>query len=367
MLSGVTFQYIYQGFGSVSVPQVAVRVNNTSATPFDLSLVTYNDDNDTAQFDLAGLYSTSPSFIRNVAVEGDLLTSVTPTASQFLNPTSLNPSTAGGVQLPNDNLASVAIRDFAPNNDIQAKSIQAVAFGSFSQNGKTYSGALANGQQAAALLVSGTDIVPANDLSGTSDTYRVPFGDLQQVGLFIVTNKNGGQFDNKNIAFLVEDTAANGTIENDPARGAVTAMVAVVPTYDNHGNPQNPVVQSILLSGDGGSIATQQTITNSIISNGTMGDLSLQGPLTTNVSASSFFRSITVNGPASSTITATGIDPNQSNGLDPNGGSFGVAGTTFTVNGPFSGKLSAAQGDIDSAIVLNGPLQGGSISAAGAA
>ena len=79
-------------------PQLTARVTNASGNTgpdqFDFSLVTYND---TAKFNLARLDSatgTTPgvSGIRNVAVEGDILTNVTPAASTFFAPDSV----AGG-------------------------------------------------------------------------------------------------------------------------------------------------------------------------------------------------------------------------------------------------------------------------------
>lgn len=59
-------------------------------------------------------------------VEGNLLTSVSGAAQAFIGGAN-NP---GGVRLPLDRLASVAIRDFAPRNSIDVLTIQAVAFGS---------------------------------------------------------------------------------------------------------------------------------------------------------------------------------------------------------------------------------------------
>ena len=74
--AGVTFQYLYES-GTLSSPQLTARVQNASGRTgpdqFDLSLVSWND---AAKFNLARLDSTGISGIRNVAVEGDLLTAV---------------------------------------------------------------------------------------------------------------------------------------------------------------------------------------------------------------------------------------------------------------------------------------------------
>ena len=91
--AGISFQYFYEGevspliegTSSTSVsaayPQLTIRVSNqtgsTAPDQFDLSLVTYND---AAKFNLARLDATGNSGvsgIRNVAVEGDILSTVT--------------------------------------------------------------------------------------------------------------------------------------------------------------------------------------------------------------------------------------------------------------------------------------------------
>src|SRR5262249_34897146 len=108
--AGITFRYFYEGLVSPSVeglnpstnlanPPLTVRVTNatgnTGPDQFDLSLVTYND---TAKFNLARLDASGNSGIsgvRNVAVEGDLLTNVTAAASSYLPG-----STPAGVFLP---------------------------------------------------------------------------------------------------------------------------------------------------------------------------------------------------------------------------------------------------------------------------
>src|SRR6185437_15928172 len=125
--SYVNFQYFYEGNGTgLYNPQLTTRIDNpvsTAVDQFDFNLMTYSD---VWKFNLARVDSTGISGVRNVVVEGDILGSVTAAAQAFEG----LPNNAAGVRLPLDNLAGVEVRDFAPINSIQAKSIQAIAMGS---------------------------------------------------------------------------------------------------------------------------------------------------------------------------------------------------------------------------------------------
>ena len=216
--SGVTFQFFYEGLASplnLVNPQLTARVTNTGPVTdqFDFSLITYND---TAKFNLARLDAAGVSGIRNVAVEGDILTAVTTAALAFI----ANDQSPAGIDLPADQLAGVGVRDYAPAGSIAAGSIQAVAFGSTTRNkNQLETGAAANGNDAAALLTSATAIVPAGSTNGsTTETFRVPFADLasQQVGFFMDDNPGGGNghFDNNNVVLVVQAVSTanpNGT------------------------------------------------------------------------------------------------------------------------------------------------------------
>ena len=250
-------------------------------------------------------------------IEGDLLTAVTAQAANFFKlvwPSStpvLDPTPAG-VRLPNDDLAGVSIRDFAPNGYIQSRTIQAVAFGSFlDEDGRVRDvGANANGEDAEDLLAFGTRIVPA------ADTFRVAFADLatQQLALFIATDERGGDFDNQSIVFVVQGIGRpnasltdNIVTSSNVARGAATALVTVMPTYDSHGRQQDSVVQTIAIRGDGASIETQQWISQSITSTGPLGDLTLTAHNgITDITAPSIFGSI-IGGPITGTVQTTGL------------------------------------------------------------
>lgn len=340
--TGITFQYFYEGLISPTVEglnpstnlanaQLTARVanasGNTDPDQFDFSLITYND---AAKFNLARLDSAGVSGIRNVSIEGDLLTKVSPAASAFFAPD----SAPAGIYLPKDNLAGVGVRDHVSANSINAKSIQAVAFGSTTRyRGQVVTGAQANGDDAEDLLTQNTAIVQAGSSNGQAvETFRVPFADLsnQQVGFFMDDGWGSGRgsFDNNDVDLVVQSVATanssgtgNNVKQSNVARGAVIALITVAETFDHNNHLQSSVIEAMSLRGDGGSIQTQQTIGNwnknsqtkipfspSITSTGPLGDVIIQGALPS-VTAPSIFGSLLPNGPipATSTIQTTGL------------------------------------------------------------
>ncbi len=361
-------------------PQLTARITNNVSTArdqYDLSLVTYSD---TAKFNLARLDASGIAGVRNVDVEGDILTAVSSQASAFFP----GDTTAAGVRLPQDNLAGVGVRDYVPNASIQAASIQAVAFGSHTSTttGKIITGAASVGADAQALLVSGTKMVYSND------TFRVPFADLttQQSQLFLVTNPTGGSFNNNGILFTLQSTStpnaagtANIVTPNNVARGAVTALVKVVAAYDSKGNLLSPLVQEIDLRGDGGSIQTQQpfSATGSITSTGPLGDVTLhESTGLYNLTAPSIFGSITLDGPLTGVAQTTGqrTDPITSVVTTVNAdlgrlyvdtsGKTPVVTTTTVTTGGLTGEL-VSRGDLISQLTATGGSLTGVIAAQG--
>ena len=125
--SYVNIEYFYEGLATgLGNPQLTAHVTNgvgTSPDQYDFALIT---DNDVAKFNLARLDASGVAGVRNVEVEGDLLLTITAAAQSFFGLA----SNQGGVRLPFDNIAGVEVRDYAPPNSIQAKSMQGVAFGS---------------------------------------------------------------------------------------------------------------------------------------------------------------------------------------------------------------------------------------------
>ena len=82
--SYVNFEYFYEGLATgLGNPQLTARVTNgvgTSADQYDFALIT---DNDVAKFNLARLDAVGVAGVRNVEVEGDLLTTITAAAQAF--------------------------------------------------------------------------------------------------------------------------------------------------------------------------------------------------------------------------------------------------------------------------------------------
>jgi hypothetical protein len=372
--SYINIQYVYES-GTLANPQWTARITNnvsTAADQYDLSLVTYNDK---AKFNLARLDAAGVSGVRNVAVEGDVLKAVSTQATNFFlvpgaKGTTVPDSTPAGVRLPLDKLAGVGVRDYLPAGYIQAKSIQALAFGSYTASNKTIqTGASANNSAAAGLLVSGTVIAQSND------TYRVPFADLptQQVGLFLGTPAGGGSFDNSDVVLVVEGVpspnaagTANTVTPSNTHRGAATALVYVIPTFVS-GKLANSVIQTITLRGDGASIRTPLYVASAITSTGTLGDLTLQNTQgITNITAPSIFGSIIGSGGITGIIQTTGLHTDPITSVVSAGSadlgnvyvatSNGVTGPTATViqaSGPLSGSI-ISRGRLISQVQVHG-------------
>ena len=322
--SYVNFQYFYEGQGTgLYNPQLTTRiVNPVSAVPdqFDLNLMTYNN---VAKFNLARVDASGISGVRNVSVEGDLLTSVTSGAQAFIG----LPTLQGGVRLSLDDVAGVEIRDFAPQASIQAKSLQAVAFGSTLRTNLSYpiTGTLVVAQDGKNLLVPGTAIAIGGSTStAKTETYRVPFADLptQNVTFYLATGQFPGAFDNANILF--QNQANNGVRQNRP-RGADSALIAIAQgSYSYSPNTISAIVQTLDLRGDGSSFVSNLFVARSITSTGALGNASVNQVLgIVDLSAPSIFGNVSTYGPISGLVQTTGIR------VDP------VAGTASTASADF--------------------------------
>jgi hypothetical protein len=301
--SYVNFQYLYEGLGSVlGNPQLTARVTNgVGASPdqYDFALITHND---VAKFNLARLDASGVAGVRNISVEGDLLTTITAAAQSFFG----LPNNQGGVRLPSDDVAGVEVRDYAPPNSIQAKSIQGVAFGSttrFTINHVIYGSALV-ATDAVNLLVLGTNIVQA------ADTFIVPFSGVmnQQPAFFIddVPNTGFNTFDNNDVVFSVQSSNAD---QANPDRRGVTAVVTVAKgSYAFSPNILSSIIQTIDLRGDGGSFVSRQWVAQGVTSTGPMGDIAINSTIgMTDVTAPSFFGNISSYGPITGIVQSTGV------------------------------------------------------------
>jgi Ca2+-binding RTX toxin-like protein len=316
--TGVTVQYYYES-GALANPQLTARVTNSSGNSqpdqFDLSLVVWNDR---AKFNLARLDASGVSGVRNVAIEGDLLSSVSPAAKAFfVLPNGTTDASPAGVYLPSDRLAGVGVRDFASNGSIAAKSIQAVAFGAFLDRPHTIVlGTCASESDAEQLLACGTCIVQAGSTNGqNAETFRVPFADLtnEHVAFFVATEEYPRGFSKDTMAFIVQGIDNGLTIQpNNVARGAVTALISVTRPLDKHGRPEDAIVQTVALNGDGGSIQSDLFIAKGITSTGPLGDVCVAAHEgINNITAPSIFGNINTSGAIFGTIQTTGvrIDP----------------------------------------------------------
>src|SRR5262249_43497553 len=194
--------------------------------------------------DLGRIFANGTSGLRSLAVEGDLLTTVTPATLAFFG---LPAGTPGAVALPLDNLGGVAVQDNITAGSVSAASVQAVAFGSLTANGTTIPGESATHVDAAGILAAGTQTVLANC------TVRVPFSAAQKVALFLDTGP--GSFDVKNVLFADQATGDNSDTAAVTIAGGVIGTMAFV--------------------GDGGSVQTSQPVSTAITSTGWLGDLSL--------------------------------------------------------------------------------------------
>ena len=122
----INTQYLYES-ATFANPQVSARItNNVSTSPdqFDLSTVVFQDG---GTFNLNRLDASGVSGLRNVAVEGSLVAGTSAASTAFF----LGDASPSGVDLPSDSIAGVAVRDYVPNGSIAAKTIEGVAFGSF--------------------------------------------------------------------------------------------------------------------------------------------------------------------------------------------------------------------------------------------
>ncbi len=302
--------------------------------------------------------------IRNVDVEGNLLSTVTPEAESFFN----LPSAIGGVRLPQDRLAGVAVRDNAHVGAVTATSIRGLAFGSLTSGTTTMTGAASNPAYASQLLTSGTAIVQAGTVNAQDEgIFRVPFDDEpgQAVAFFLDDAKNGA-LDSDTVNFVNQGSEVAGS---DP-RGTVTALVTVngpVLTNTNFSS-----ILGIDLAGDGSSLSTLQPIISWITSTGPLGDLTLLSPrgISANVTAPSIIGNIYTSGPITGTIQTTGVRTDMTTGLSSliqadfgraimagAGNLFGVTTVTTAQGKGISGKI-ISRGNLISQINAGGGISG---------
>lgn len=125
----VNVQFLYKGAlpgssGTLANPQLTARPTtniSTARDQYDLSLVTYHN---AAKFNLARLDAAGIAGVRNVAVEGDILTAVSGLAAAFIRIGGAPDDNPAGVWLPRDHRAGVGVRDFFPTSSVRAPGIR---------------------------------------------------------------------------------------------------------------------------------------------------------------------------------------------------------------------------------------------------
>ncbi len=320
----INTQYFYESAG-FSSPQISARITNgvsDSPDQFDLSTVVFQDG---ASFNLVRLDASGVSGIRNVAVEGSLVTTLSAAASDFflLPDGSPDPSPAG-VYLPQDDLASVVGPRLCPDGSIVAAEIQGVAFGSFTNAAGASRARVAGDhhrrQQPARRQAR--QIVQAGSVNGQgTETFRVPFADLpgQQVAFFLDTAPSGGTFDPNNMVFTLEsDSDGIDPPTLFPAtRGAVTAMIGVTCNAPGLGGADGRPLRRRrvdLLGAVHRAVDHQHRTARRRDRAGTQG--------LNNVTAPSIFGNIAAAGPLFGTIQTTGVRTDPVTGAtsaDPGG------------------------------------------------
>jgi hypothetical protein len=312
-------------------PRVVVRINAATPGSFDFGVTTSAATLAGAGFDLAGIYTAggAKTGIHNLVVGGDLLLNAVPAgALSFFN---LPANTPGGVQLPQDTVA-VAVAGKLPAASVVAKSVPALAAGSFAG----VSADAATNTDVLVPLAAGTGVSQAND------TFQVFVSEAGHVAQFLVTGP-GGSFDSKKMLFgdLVSD--------NLPVTASDTLALSGSST----------TVQSILFTGQGGSLTTAQPITTSISApGGSLGDLilSASGGISANITADSILGNIdATNGAISGTILATKGDIGRAF-TNPGGTITGVT-IIHAGGGGLTGKI-LAKGNLVSQVNLQSGLDG---------
>jgi hypothetical protein len=318
----VLFAFVYDATTS-AVPQVAIRITNPNpvARSFNLELLVLNSS--TAKFDLSLLDSTGngKTGVANVSIQGDILTQLTaPELTLFTN---LNAASRAGIVLPADSIVGVEVSGNLPIGYIDVAGIEGLAFSVLTTAGGvpiSVTTPLGQGSSLSSLLGGSPVINPA------TDSFVVPFTQNGTVRLFV--------HDDTNYDFNLIMTLTAALNNNLP----VVATVQVVPTTSGS---INPLVQSVVLSGNGGGSITSALSIANITSTGPLGNVTITTPAGATVD----------NAPGLGNITAPSI-----------------FGSIYVTGGGIYGVIQTTSGDLGQVITGTGGVITGvtSISAAGA-
>jgi hypothetical protein len=259
-LAGTTFSVFYDD--STSVPQAVVLVNGgVSSQRFDLLLNAPAG----SVFSLSRLDSlgNAATEVRNVVIDGSLLNAVTPAEASYFGYAA---NSAGGVQLPNDNLAAVSARDVMAPQSIAAKSIQGIGYAQLTgSQGEPHPGnRIAVSAFKEKLLMSTLAINPATHkpyatVLTPTETLLVPTGTAANPTGLYAGHASGVALDTNGIIVWDHD-----------ATNSANASV----TFSNARINGEQVVNLLAWQGTGGSVQTLRVIQN-ITSTGALGDVML--------------------------------------------------------------------------------------------
>jgi len=337
VISGsVKFAFIYDSL-TTDVPQLAVRVTNPDATTrFNLVLAAHSA---TAKFNLARVEAVDASGISNITVDGDILTTISQAARDYLG---LSADARSGIHLPGESITGVSVRDTLPIGYINVGGIQGLAFGFLvNQNGKptTVQNALgSSGKPTVLWNILGSQAA----LLAATDEFLISFSETHAVSFY-------AQVDTDLSLDLV--MTFNDRVADD---AAVRAQLQIQPGATKK---QPAVITSIQLAGDGASIDSQYAI-GSITSTGSLGDVTVRGAQGLgSVTASSIFGSINVlNGGITGTIQTTGIRIDSITG-EETVVNADIGQTVFNAKGKLTGVTTiSAKGGINGEIISRGDL-----------
>ena len=348
-----TVNYVYDHNQTSGDAELTMAVNEGSnyTGSYDVELLNSSAAPGSG-LDLAALYNatSTPAHIRNVLLEGNLAPSAVDAGTIGIS------SSTGGIQLPGTALAGVGILGNAPAGSVQAASVQAVSFASITETTSsgpvTVLASTAAPTDAAQLLASGTAILQANNtfLAAAGQTTAEQ---SQPVALFLDTGTSG--------VFDPNDVLLGNQGFIDPVNPTTNPVLAQVAATGSSTTPST--IQTINLTGNGGSIQTAQVITSTITSSGDLGDLILQAAqgIEANVTAPSIFGNIAApNGGISGTIQAT--SGNIGRVLTTNGSITGV--TSIQTPYALSGTILSAR-DLISQVTVGSSFTSTGVIAAG--
>ena len=341
----IHFAFVYDS-ETGTTPQLAIQITDTHpvARSFNLALVVVNSA--TAKFDLSLVDSLANGHtgISNITLQGDILTKLTaPELALFTN---LTATSRAGVVLPADSITAVEVSGILPIGFIDVAGIEGLAFAIITTatgtvvNVSTPLGS-SNNPQSLWNLLGSTPVIDS-----ATDSFVVIFNQTQSVRLFANDNNTD---EISQIMTLTAETTGNLP---------VTATIKILPS-----STVNPLVQSISLVGDGGSINSLLSIAN-ITSAGSLGDVTISASAGStvnnaaglgNVTATNIFGSINVANAGIYGVVQSTVGNIGQTILGSSGAISSVS--TIFANGALTGQIISA-GSLISSVKTNGTFSG---------